>query len=159
MWCLRVLFFPDRRSDTIDLDKWVLNTEAHPLRITRKTSSLLQEVEYEEEVEGPHGGRAAGAGDGDGGGAGRGEAGGKEREGRDWESGEAERKAPGGRGAGSIDSGTPAAVRSASEIERRATAAGGEGGGTGGRERGKRRSLLSFAEEEEEQGGDGQEEG
>ncbi len=42
---LKYLFLLFSDSDTIDLEQWVFNTEAHPLRVTHRDTSLLAEAE------------------------------------------------------------------------------------------------------------------
>lgn len=45
------LLFSD--SEALDLDAWVLNTEAHPLRVGRREASLLEEEEVGEQAPAP----------------------------------------------------------------------------------------------------------
>ena len=42
---LKYLYLLFSDSDTVDLEQWVFNTEAHPLRVTRRDTSLLAEAE------------------------------------------------------------------------------------------------------------------
>jgi hypothetical protein len=44
---LKYLFLLFSDSDTINLEEWVFNTEAHPLRVMRRDTSLLAEAEDE----------------------------------------------------------------------------------------------------------------
>jgi hypothetical protein len=46
---LKYLFLLFSDSDTVSLEEWVFNTEAHPLRVTRRDTSLLAEAEEEGE--------------------------------------------------------------------------------------------------------------
>jgi mannosyl-oligosaccharide alpha-1,2-mannosidase len=50
---LKYLFLLFSDSDTINLEEWVFNTEAHPLRVVRRETSLLAEAEDASGAEAP----------------------------------------------------------------------------------------------------------
>ncbi len=60
---LKYLFLLFSDSAAIDLDAWVFNTEAHPLRVTRRDTSLLAEAADESSTDTPALGGAGGRDD------------------------------------------------------------------------------------------------